>query len=207
LFEFLRSSEVLLNAAKSGDWDKVTTLITQKAEIESRDLLGNSALNWAIRHGKYEVVDFLVNHRANLEAMNRRGHTILMDAAYFEKKDGKIVDFLIKNNANIEHKVGDIPDYFLFNWAIDMGFLSFAEKIFFLGVDTKKFYKYNRNPDKNHWFLKINEKYQLKIENDKCSFNALMNYVDFLPNNESTSFLFLPAILSLTSGSSTAQNL
>jgi ankyrin repeat protein len=78
------------DAAKSGDLEKVKELLKDNPDlVASKDNYGATPLHWAALTGQYEVVGFLLNNNANVNAKSTNGMTPLHQAAYHDHKDVK----------------------------------------------------------------------------------------------------------------------
>eukprot|EP01084_Bolivina_argentea_P171490 297103_1 len=87
----------LIYACISGHIDIVDELIKQGVNIEKcHD--GSTPLYHATSRGHINVVKILLNYKANVNAINNKGWTCLMNAAYFGRDD--IVKLLLEHNAN-----------------------------------------------------------------------------------------------------------
>lgn len=87
----------LIYASISGHTHIVEELIKQGADIEKcHD--GSTPLYHATSRGHIDVVKTLLNYNANVNAINNKGWTCLMNAAYFGRDD--IVNLLLKHKAD-----------------------------------------------------------------------------------------------------------
>ncbi|WP_353283576.1 ankyrin repeat domain-containing protein [Wolbachia endosymbiont (group A) of Pogonocherus hispidulus] len=68
--------ELLINA-RNGNLDKVKDLIIQGANLEAKDINGNTALHNACSNGHLKVVEYLIEKGASLKAKNKDGKTPL----------------------------------------------------------------------------------------------------------------------------------
>lgn len=69
-----------LEAASSGNLDLVASLLTQGAQIETKDDQGHTALSLSAHEGLVEVMDFLIKKGANINSKSNNGTTPLMSA-------------------------------------------------------------------------------------------------------------------------------
>ena len=92
----------LLQAITSGDIEQVRLLISQGADIKTKNNLGQTPLHLACRIGNKTIVELLVKNGANVNAKNNPGGTPLNLACQGNNKD--IVELLIDNGANINNK-------------------------------------------------------------------------------------------------------
>ena len=70
----------MIEAAASGDVEKLDALSRAGAEVNARDKTGRSALHLACAEGKSEAVRFLAGKGADLNVADRRGILPLEDA-------------------------------------------------------------------------------------------------------------------------------
>ena len=89
----------LIESAKIGDIQKVSTLLAQGAEINATDNQGVTALSWSSYNGHAEVVKTLIDGGADINHQDNDGMTALMVASF--KGYSNIVNTLIKDGANI----------------------------------------------------------------------------------------------------------
>jgi ankyrin repeat protein len=88
----------LVDAAKRGDAAAVRTLIQQRADVNSAEPDGTTALHWAVQRDSVDVVDLLIRAGANAKAVNRYGVTPLSVAA--TNGNGVIIQKLIAAGAD-----------------------------------------------------------------------------------------------------------
>jgi len=77
----------LRQAATSGDVSALQASIDERADIESRDDSGRTALMLATLHGQLDAVKFLLAHGANPNTEDQRGTTPLQAAMAGDRKD------------------------------------------------------------------------------------------------------------------------
>jgi quinoprotein dehydrogenase-associated probable ABC transporter substrate-binding protein len=101
-------NEELTHAILGDDIKRVTYLIEKKhANINARDLQGETPLHNAIRLSAVGLVNYLVAHGADVNLQDRDGWTPLMTAAWLD--NGEIVHFLIEHKADPNGKgAGDL---------------------------------------------------------------------------------------------------
>ena len=68
----------LMMAAFAGHLDIVKTLRNNKAGYELRDIGGLTAIHWACDSKKAQLVDWMLNDGANVEARDNNGYTPLI---------------------------------------------------------------------------------------------------------------------------------
>jgi ankyrin repeat protein len=73
----VRADVTLVQAVKSGDATAARALLKQKANSNSADADGTTALHWAVQSGNVEMVDLLLRAGAKVAAANRYGVTAL----------------------------------------------------------------------------------------------------------------------------------
>jgi len=99
----LKADRRLVDAAKGGDRLAVISLLQQKADVNSAEPDGTTALSWAVRQDDIEMVDRLIRAGANVKAANRYGITPLYLAAL--NGDADIVLKLVKAGAGANDAV------------------------------------------------------------------------------------------------------
>lgn len=62
---------------------------------------GRTYLFWAAYKGNLEIMEYLVNHGANMDVVDDKGYTPLTFTAVVGQKDPALYDFLIKHGANV----------------------------------------------------------------------------------------------------------
>jgi quinoprotein dehydrogenase-associated probable ABC transporter substrate-binding protein len=101
-------NEELNHAVIGDDIKRVAYLLGKKhANVNARDLQGETPLQNAIRKMSLALVTFLVDHGADVSLQDRDGWTPLMTAAWLD--DGEIVHFLVAHKADPNGKgTGDL---------------------------------------------------------------------------------------------------
>lgn len=103
------------DASSEGNIVKVQALISEKPDlVNSADDKGSTPLHLASSQGHLEVVKFLVDKGADIEAVNGRGFTPLQLASYGGHR--QVVEFLLDKGANVNAK----------NKSMDMTALDFS---------------------------------------------------------------------------------
>lgn len=99
---FVEKSTIFI-ASKSNDLLslKIFVLIL-KANIESKSIIGDTALQYASNHGHLDVVEFLVSEGCNVNNRNRAQKTALHFAA--KKGSIDIVKFLVGKGCDVKAK-------------------------------------------------------------------------------------------------------
>ncbi len=91
----------LIAAANSGDTGKLGQLLSQRGDVNASDpASGDTALIAAVVSGQMAVVEFLLEHRPNLDIKDSSGQTALYLAAAKGDAALPIVDLLLKAGAN-----------------------------------------------------------------------------------------------------------
>lgn len=85
---------LLMYVARDEYVDMIELLVQNNAHLSATDPGGNTALHWAVMHGRYGSVESLVGLGANVNLQNRRGETPLMIAA--REGDRDIVDLILQ---------------------------------------------------------------------------------------------------------------
>ncbi|KAF7902232.1 hypothetical protein EAF00_002135 [Botryotinia globosa] len=78
------TNERLLEAAEDGDEDAVRKALDEDAEIETKNWVGETALQLACRFNHKDIVTLLLTKGANIEAHDNDGWTLLISAVYQE---------------------------------------------------------------------------------------------------------------------------
>ena len=89
----------LMFAARSGDLRSTELLIEAGSNVNSVSAFGTSPVIMAVHGGSAELINYLIEHGANIES-NESGHTALHAAVL--RGNLKAVDVLIKHGANLE---------------------------------------------------------------------------------------------------------
>src|SRR5215813_4496602 len=92
------AKSVVADAAMRGDTSAVRSLIQKKADVNTPQVDGATALHWAIYRDDEELVDLLIRSGANVKAANRDGATPLAMAALYGKT--AIITRLLKAGAD-----------------------------------------------------------------------------------------------------------
>lgn len=103
LIEHGATDPSLVDAVKSGDIEKVHTLIKNGADINSK-VYNATALLWASSEGHLEILNLLIKEGADIDTGDRVNQTPLMLAA--ENGHIDIVKLLIKNDADVNAYCG-----------------------------------------------------------------------------------------------------
>jgi ankyrin repeat protein len=89
------------DAANQGDWKKVKDLLTNNPDLAlSKDEDGSTPLHYAATQGQKDVVEFLLAHKAEVNAKDTIGGTPLYYASKYGQKD--VVDFLLAHKADVD---------------------------------------------------------------------------------------------------------
>jgi ankyrin repeat protein len=102
MFSNAQSQELdnkLIEAAKIGDVGGVTTWIKEGANVNAKDLFGNTALLCALQSGNIPCVDFILTKGADVNAIGVYGYTPLIYSASHGYTN--IVRVLIENKAEV----------------------------------------------------------------------------------------------------------
>ncbi|XP_031344795.1 ankyrin repeat domain-containing protein 39-like [Photinus pyralis] len=93
-------------AAQFGDLKKVQKLINNGVDVDLRDSAGYTSLHYAARNGHLDVCKFLIQSKADINAVTRSGRvTALHRACTAGQLD--VVNFLIECKANIAIRDSD----------------------------------------------------------------------------------------------------
>ena len=98
LFKESVDSKELIRDASRGDVLEVERLIKSGADLNIRDNDGWTALIWASRWDRIEVVKLMIEAGANLNIRNNRGNTALILAS--SRNHPEVVKLLLENFAD-----------------------------------------------------------------------------------------------------------
>jgi hypothetical protein len=121
------------DAAKNGDLATVQILIKSDPNlVSSKDDDGMTPLHWATKNGHKEVVEFLLAHKAEVNAKAGDLSTPLYLAAVYDRRD--IAEVLLAHGAdpNAKDHEGDTP----LHLAAEHGFADVAELLLAHGADV-----------------------------------------------------------------------
>jgi ankyrin repeat protein len=96
-----------INAAAIGDIKKLRRILAEGLDVNMRNMDGKLALGVAAGYGQMEAVKFLLDNRADLQAMDRVGTPLHWAAG---KGQVEMVRFLISRGADINAKNQNITD-------------------------------------------------------------------------------------------------
>lgn len=94
----------LLEAAKKGDVNEITTLLEKGADINAVDSNGNSALRISFIHYKYYAFELLLEKGADVNSYNKFNSTVLQSAVM--RQNLAAVKVLLDNGANVNAVFG-----------------------------------------------------------------------------------------------------
>lgn len=140
------TTTLLHQAAKAGDAQRVRSLISGGANVDAKNIIGNTPLYEAAQQGHKDIVELLVTKGADVNAKNISGRTPLHRAA--EAGDVKLVQSLISNGADVNLKdwnQGANP----LHYAVDRGHRDMAELLIAKGADVNA--KDNRSQTPLEW--------------------------------------------------------
>lgn len=90
---------------EKGDLKALKALVAKNNMIDMRDSAGNTLLHRAAQHGNTEIIQYLLEAKANIHHANFQGKTPLHSAV--EYKQEQAVQTLINAKANCAHKDRD----------------------------------------------------------------------------------------------------
>ncbi|GMH36821.1 hypothetical protein BSKO_04694 [Bryopsis sp. KO-2023] len=122
----------LLDAADSGDSEKVKELISKGADLSSTSKSKATPLHRAAHKGHVEIAEILIQEGANLESKNIVGYTPLMEAAYYDSVD--VVEVLLESGADIEARTA-LSNITALSLAASGGHLDIFKVLFEAGAD------------------------------------------------------------------------
>jgi ankyrin repeat protein len=84
---------------------KVAKLLVERgADLKEKDKVGNTALHLACLHGRDDMVQLLIDAKADVNALNNGGQTALMAAINNRMFGEKVIPILIQNGADVTMK-------------------------------------------------------------------------------------------------------
>ena len=121
----------LVIAASRGQDAMVEFLLHRNANIEAKDICGDTSLAWAARTGRITVVRILLKNNANMESRNTEGRTPLLLAVqlcYLRPNEMEIVaETLLIHGANTDVKDNDGMTPLL--WAVSRGSVALVRSL------------------------------------------------------------------------------
>ena len=101
-----RLNEQFFDAARGGDKERVLRLIREGADVNVKNLLGETPLHLASRHdGHVKVVKLLLEKGLDVNVTNSSGHTPLHIASSYSKVD--LVKLLLEKGADVNANDND----------------------------------------------------------------------------------------------------
>lgn len=98
-------SEPLVGSALRGDMDSVTNLLAKGANVNAKDVDGNTALNWAAIKGHVDIIRILLAKGAEVNAKNNNGDTALMCAVLGGNTE--TIELLLSKGAEVNSREYD----------------------------------------------------------------------------------------------------
>lgn len=96
------NNQVLIEAAKQGELEKVKSLLDGGADINGKDKNGFTALMWASSKGHLEIVKLLLDKGADINARHSHGDIALIMAS--SEGHLEVVRLLLNNGSDINAK-------------------------------------------------------------------------------------------------------
>ncbi len=90
-------AHALIDAAWYGDLEKIQELLDNGEDINSRNESGETALHWLVYHSTTDVMQFLIERKADVNAKDNFDRTPLMAAV---STQGEAVNFLLMKGAD-----------------------------------------------------------------------------------------------------------
>jgi len=90
----------LFEATRQGDIERVTLLLDQGVDVNTKDEEGRTSLHIASWRGHFDIASLLLKNGADINARDNFGDTSLHDCCWKESVES--VNFLLKNGANTE---------------------------------------------------------------------------------------------------------
>ncbi|CAM1307958.1 Uncharacterised protein g4722 [Pycnogonum litorale] len=100
----------LIWSVKNGDLDQVREHIESNGADVNSELNGRQPIHYAADYGQAEVIEYLIQKGANINAKDRHGITALLAAIYEGHTD--CVKILLKKGASKEELAPDGSTYF-----------------------------------------------------------------------------------------------
>jgi ankyrin repeat protein/L-ascorbate metabolism protein UlaG (beta-lactamase superfamily) len=101
LFVMFAGADDIHEAVQQGDLSKTQSLITKDpALLNSKTEDGRTPLHVAVLGGHKELVEYLIQEGANIDALDKEGRTPLMNAIMFKKPD--LAHSLVKMGADVK---------------------------------------------------------------------------------------------------------
>ena len=76
-------TDSIIDAAKSGDLEKIHDLVSQGLKVDVCDEYGQTALHWAAKEGKVELLrTFIKEYNLNVEVQDQDGWHLFLLAAW-----------------------------------------------------------------------------------------------------------------------------
>lgn len=99
-----RGSTPLHIACAEGIEKAVEILIEKGSDIEKKNIDGLTALDFACARGRLSITEFLISKGANIETIDNKNDTPLIRAVSMGYGTKKVVEFLLKMGANVNHR-------------------------------------------------------------------------------------------------------
>ena len=134
----------LYKALKARKFDVVELLVTGGADVNIRDVHNSTPLHVALDldRGYLDIAQFLIIHGANVNALDRRGDSLLRKAFRSQKRD--VVELLLKSGANVDAR--NIHNSTLLHEAVESGILDVVQLLLDYGADVNALDKFGDSP-------------------------------------------------------------
>ena len=126
----------ICKAAGAGDIEAVKQHLTKGMDINTKDgKFGMHPLSWAALHGQSQMVGFLIQQSADVNAKNKDGATALHVAAFLGQYE--VAELLVQKGAdvNAKNEDGDTP---ISSTMADWGTTEFVAQLLQIQVDREK---------------------------------------------------------------------
>ncbi len=124
----------LIQAVRSGDATAVKMQLANGADCNATDAIGGgrTALHWAVKEAKKDIIPILLEGKCNIEAVDRVGKTALAVAC--EGRDLEVVKLLVEKGANVNTRdqIGGSP----LLWASGLGSPEVVKYLISKGADV-----------------------------------------------------------------------
>ncbi|MCD4725281.1 MAG: ankyrin repeat domain-containing protein [Bacteroidales bacterium] len=133
---FAQKRSKLHEPASKGDLEAVRKIIDKGGKVDKKDIAGQTPLMYAAESGSLEVVMYLVENGADVNAVSGkqgRGTPLIYAAATNQLE---VVKYLLENDANINLTTPYQNETALM-WAVAMGFTEVVKLLVEKGADQK----------------------------------------------------------------------
>lgn len=100
----------IINAILEDDFEWFVELVSNYG-VNAKDINGFTPLMLCVQNGRIDMIDYLIEHNADVNQINNIGNTALFYAVFYSKNQTEIIEKLLKAGAdiNIQNKSGVSP--------------------------------------------------------------------------------------------------